>query len=89
MVKSLKKSHIFRSSFISPGKRGTNARFDALQFVTPFTQVSRYPGAWNCKKQIVEKTVLIMWSQIWEKNGLIVRKYTLKKIILKIWTSRG
>ena len=36
---------------MSPGKRGTNALIDVLQFVTPFTHVSRYPGAWNRKKK--------------------------------------
>ena len=46
-----------KSSFISPGKRGTNTLFDDLQFVTPFTYVSRYPGGWNRKqnKKWVEK----------------------------------
>ena len=39
------------SSFISPGKRGTNTSFDILPFVMPFTHVSRYPGAWNRKQQ--------------------------------------
>ena len=29
-----------KSSFISPGKRGTNALFDVLQFVTHFSHVS-------------------------------------------------
>ena len=40
-----------RSSFISPGKRGINALFDVLQFVTQFTHVSKYPGAWNKKQK--------------------------------------
>ena len=47
---------MFTSSFISPGKRGTNALFDVLQFVMPFTHVSRYPGAWDRKqKQLCRK----------------------------------
>ena len=59
---------VHTSSFISPGKRGTNALFDVLQFLTPFTHVSRYPGALNGKqKNGVEKTALIIWSQVCEK----------------------
>ena len=35
---------------------GTNALFEVLQFVMPFTHVSRYPGAWNRKQKYgVEK----------------------------------
>ena len=54
---------------MSPGKRGTNALFDVLQFVTPFSHVSRYPGAKNRKqnKKLCRKNCLIMLSQISKK----------------------
>ena len=41
----------YKSSFILPGKSGTNALSDVLIFVTPFTNFSMYPGVWNRKRK--------------------------------------
>ena len=61
------RSAVDQASFLQV-KGGINTLFAFLQFMTPFTHVSRYPGAWNIKqKNCVETTVLIIWSHISNK----------------------
>ena len=82
---------ISRLSFISPGKKGTNALFDVLQFVTTFTHVSRYPGACNRKpkkirrKKCYDYVVLDLWKK-WLKLSVNI---LWKKIINIFLTLRG
>ena len=69
----------------------TTALFGVLQVVMPFTNGSRYPGAWNRKqKKCVEKKLFSLCGpRFVKKMAYIVRKYALKRIIFKIWTLRG
>ena len=55
-------------------------------FVTHFTHVSRHFGVYSRiqKKNCLGKTVLKIWSQMLQKNGLIVHKPTLEKSAKKI-----
>ena len=71
---------IYISSFISPGKRGTNTLFDVFQFVTPFTHVSRYPGAWNRKqKKLCRKKLFWLCGLRFVKKWLKLSVKLLRK----------
>ena len=80
---------IYQGSF-DHVKVGPTPVFGITQFVTPNRHVLRHPGVKNRKqKKYLNKTVLVTWSQTWGKMAYIVRKVTLKKIILKTRTFMG